>query len=68
MDFGPHADPKSGTEQQYLNSYFSRRNARIDPAAEFNQTDRNWRRRFISIQKFSEDDGKLDLYKNQDYL
>jgi len=67
MDFGPHQDKTSGQGQGYLNSYFYRRNARIDPAAQFNQTDRNWRARFQAAQNFSENDGKLDLYRNADY-
>merc|ERR1712142_611197 len=67
MDFGPHADTTCGNKQQYINSYFYRRNARIDPAAQFNQTDRNWRARFQAAQSLSENDGKLDLYRNEDY-
>lgn len=67
MDFGPHADNKSGKQEHYLNSYFNKRAARLDANAEFNQTDRDWRVRWQKAQHLSGNDGKLDLERNPDY-
>ena len=67
MDFGPHQDTQGGKPQHYLESYFNRRNARMDPNADFNNIDRDWRVRWQKNQHLSADDGKLDLYRNPDY-
>ena len=67
MDFGPHADQKSGKQEHYLNSYFHKRTARLDANAEFNQTDRDWRVRWQKAQHLSENDGKLDMERNPEY-
>ena len=67
MDFGPHQDNQGGKQSHFLESYFNRRNARMDPNADFNNIDRDWRTRWKSIQTLSENDGKLDLYRNPDF-
>ena len=67
MDFGPHTDWQSGRQKHYLEGYFHKRNARLDANAEFNQIDRDWRKRFQKAQHLSENDGRLDLYRNSDF-
>ena len=67
MDFGKHPDKHWGFGEQYLESYYQRRNARMDPESGFNNIDRNWRRAFMKAQSFSPNDAALDLYANPDY-
>lgn len=64
---GKPADPTWGRGSQFLESYYHRRNARMDPEAGFNTVDRNWRRAFQKAQAFSANDAALDLYANADY-
>ena len=61
MDLGPHENKHWGTKTSFLESYYSRRNARLDPNAEYGHADRAWRKRYMDAQKFSANDHALDL-------
>ena len=57
MDKGPQSKNYFGNKGVlYMESYFERRNARMDPAAEFNNIDRDYRRQFMKAQKLSPND------------
>ena len=67
MDFGEHATTSWGKKYSFLQGYFGRKVSRIDPNVEFNNRDRSWRKKWLHAQVLSENDGKLDLYRNADY-
>merc|ERR1712047_145601 len=59
--------PQWGARKSYLESYFSKRNARLDPNAEYGDADRAWRNKYQKSQHFSVNDHSLDLERNPDY-
>jgi hypothetical protein len=67
MDFGPHETKYWGKGRFDLEGYYSRRNARVNPAGEYNNIDREWRSRFFTDQKLGPNDQKMDLYRNPEY-
>jgi len=67
MDYGRPATETWGQRKSYLESYFSKRNARLDPNAEYGHADRAWRNKWMKAQHFSVNDHTLDLERNPDY-
>lgn len=61
MEFGGSETPQWGARKSYLESYFSKRNARLDPNAEYGDADRAWRNKYQKSQHFSVNDHALDL-------
>ena len=67
MDCGAGSSQNWGKSNVGLEGYFDRRNARIDPQAEYNDIDRKWRKKYLASQHLSANDNKIDLYRNADY-
>ena len=67
MDFGPHHKNCGTNGFHYLESYFSKRNARMDPNAEYSQADRDWRKAYKKLTKLDHNDGRIDMHQNPDY-
>jgi len=59
-DYGPHSDvARGGSTPVNLTHMWRQQRARVDPVAEFNDTDRKWRQQYLADKKLSHNDGNI---------
>lgn len=67
MDLDKNATIYWGEKTVRAESMYQSRYKRLNPDTEFNDLDREWRRKFNRAQNLTINDGALDLYQNPDY-
>jgi len=68
-DKGPHSDFAYGVKSPVnLASLWKKQRARVEPTAEFNDLDRNWRKQYLMDQKLTHNDGNiLQVFRMPEY-